>query len=160
MKKAIIGSILTIVFQGLVIAQSSDKRITGNMFIGLGINSNSDGTMHMGGGIEGLIYEGLGIGGEAAYLTPISDMSGGIGAVSGNLSYHFRRDHKVSPFVTGGISFGFRDLDSIQAGGNVGAGLDYWLENKRVAIRFEVRDYIFSSDSPHFFGGRVGLTFR
>ena len=35
-------------------------------------------------------------------------------------------------------------------GGNFGGGIQYWPKD-RIGLRFEVRDHIFSSDSPHIF---------
>ena len=68
---------------------------------------SSEGTMHFGGGFDIFAYKGLGFGGEAGYLAPWDYLSDGMGLASVNGSYHFRRNSKVTPFVTAGYSIGF-----------------------------------------------------
>ena len=115
-------------------------------------------TVHVGGGGEALFYKGLGAAGEIGYLTTGRSAADGIGVASANVVYHFvRPGQKLVPFVTGGASLLFQ---SGAAGGvNVGGGIQYWMKD-RVALRLEFRDHIVSSDSPHFYGFRVGLAFR
>ena len=114
--------------------------------------------VHVGGGGERLFYKGLGAGGEIGYLTTTSSAGDGIGVASANVAYHFARPgQKLVPFVTGGFSVLFRSGAS--AGGNIGGGVQYWMKD-RLALRLEFRDHIVSSDSPHFYGFRVGLAFR
>lgn len=115
-------------------------------------------TVHVGGGGEGLFYKGLGAGAEIGYLAPTRGVGDGFGVASVDVSYHFvQPGRKLVPFVTGGFSLLFRNGSS--AGGNVGGGVQYWMKD-RVALRLEFRDHIVSSDSPHFYGFRVGFAFR
>jgi hypothetical protein len=44
-------------------------------------------------------------------------------------------------------------------GGNVGGGAQDWF-TERAALRLEFRSHVFSSDTPHLFGFRVGIAFR
>jgi hypothetical protein len=117
------------------------------------------GTAHFGGGGEGLIYKGLGIGAEAGYLTPWRDFSLGIGLASANGSYHFRRNRTVSPFVTAGYSLAFRNGHANLV--NFGVGLNWWFANK-VGVRLEFRDHIYSNAPfrADYIGTRIGLAFR
>ena len=125
-----------------------------------GTSSGSVATLHVGGGGEGLVYKGLGLGAEVGYVSPFEDPGDGIGILSTNVSYHFvkpKSNQKLVPFVTGGFSLAFRN--SSIGGGNFGGGVQYWVR-PRLGLRFEFRDHIFSSDTPHLYSFRVGLTFR
>jgi hypothetical protein len=81
----------------------------------------------------------------------------GLGLASVNLSYHFNNSRKLAPFVTGGGSLAFRG--GAAGGGNIGGGVHYWMRDN-LGLRLEVRDFIFSSDSPNTVVFRVGLSFR
>jgi hypothetical protein len=125
-----------------------------------GTSGGSVATLHVGGGGEGLVFKGLGIGAEVGYLAPFEALGDGIGILSTNVSYHFvkpKANQKLVPFVTGGFSLAFRNGSS--GGGNFGGGAQYWVR-PRLGLRFEFRDHVFSSDTPHLYGFRVGLSFR
>ena len=146
--------------QGLAFGQTKSERSAwGYGFAGVGArsNGNSDVLINVGGGGEGYFSSGVGLGGEIGYLASSGNGSNGFGIASLNGSYHFNRTGKVIPFVTGGASLGFRS--GTAGGGNYGGGLHYWMNNN-LGLRFEVRDHIFSSDSPHTVVFRVGLAFR
>jgi hypothetical protein len=66
------------------------------------VDRNHTGTAHIGGGGEVLLYRGLGAGAEVGYVTPWRDFSAGIGMLSINGSYHFNRNSRLSPFISGG----------------------------------------------------------
>lgn len=145
-------------------AQSgSDSKAIGVVFgaPGVAANGGSSATIHVGAGAEGLVYKGLGIGGEIGYLAPTSSLGDGFGVLSVNGSYHFRNataSGKVVPFVTGGWSLAFRSGSA--NGVNFGGGIDYWFKD-RLGLRFEVRDHVFNDfSSTHLVGFRVGLSFR
>jgi hypothetical protein len=144
-------------------AQSKDWRAWGYVFGGIGGSSDGGGAfVHVGGGGEGLLYKGFGMGAELGYFAPASDVSGnGLGILSVNPVYHFRNasaSNKVVPFVTGGVSLGFRDGAS-SVGGNFGGGVQYWFKEK-VGLRVEYRTHVFSSDRPFLHGIRAGISFR
>lgn len=162
MRKIILGFMLLILAQGAALAQgSSDRRGWGYAVGGVGGtsgNGSSNATFQVAGGGEGLFYKGLGIGAEVGYLAPFEATGDGFGIFSVNPAYHFTTSSsRLVPFVTGGYSLAFRNGSS--SGGNFGGGVQYWMKD-HVGLRFEVRDHIFSSDSPHFFQFRVGLSFR
>ncbi|HEY7910687.1 MAG TPA: outer membrane beta-barrel protein [Blastocatellia bacterium] len=113
--------------------------------------------INVGGGGELTFFRGLGLGGEVGYYARTDRIGDGFGIADLNLLYSFNRSGKVSPFVTGGGSVAFRG--SAAGGGNIGGGVQYWI-NDRAAIRFEFRDHIFSSDSPHAYVFRVGVSLR
>jgi hypothetical protein len=117
-------------------------------------------TMHFGAGYEMEIYKGLGVGGEIGYLTPFSDFGDGIGVFSPNGVFQFRiANDKFTPYITGGYSLGFRSghID----GFNFGGGTHYWFGEK-TALRFEFRDQVFDfgPTMEHYYGFRIGLSFR
>jgi hypothetical protein len=113
--------------------------------------------INVGGGGEVTFFRGLGVGGEVGYYARTDRIGDGFGIADLNLLYSFNRSGKVSPFVTGGGSVAFKSFTA--GGGNIGGGVQYWV-NDRAAIRFEFRDHIFSSDSPHAYIFRVGVSFR
>jgi hypothetical protein len=134
-----------------------ERRGWGYGFVGIG-GTNSEVFATAGGGGERLLYRGLGIGGEIGYLSTTDSLGNGLGLGSVNLAYHFNHNGKVAPFVTGGASTAFRG-GAAAGGGNFGGGIQYWPKD-HLGLRFEVRDHVFSSDSPHLFSFRVGVTFR
>jgi outer membrane protein with beta-barrel domain len=163
---AIVRRIVTAVtllalMQAVAVAQSpSDKRAWGYVFGGAGGNSggNSTASFQVGAGGEGLVYKGLGLGAEIGYLAPFRAGGDGFGIFSADGSYHFQHSKsKLVPFVTGGYSVAFRSGTS-SSGGNFGGGVQYWMKD-HLGLRFEFRDHVFSSDSPHFYQFRVGLSF-
>lgn len=160
MRKIILGAIFLMVIQGAALAQgTTERKAWGYVFGGAGAATGgfSNGIFSFGAGGEGLVYKGFGMGAEVGYVAPFERGGDGIGIFSADASYHFNRSAKLVPFVTGGYSAAFRSGAS--HGGNFGGGVHYWMKD-HVGLRFEVRDHVFSSDSPHLFQFRVGLSFR
>jgi len=157
MKKLMIASSLLLLMLQTGFAQESTSIGEGYVFFAPGVTSpGGEGTAHIGLGGE-LLFKGIGIGPEIGYLTPIRSFGDGIGTFSPNISYHFRST-KVSPFVTGGYTLFFRNGHA--SGFNYGGGVDYWVANK-TALRLEVRDNVMAEyGHRHFWGFRVGLSFR
>ena len=161
MKKILFALLGLAIVPASAFAQKGEMpRGWGYGFGAIGSSSGSFGhtTFHVGGGGERLLYKGLGLGGEIGYLAATENSGDGFGLASANVSYHFgKAGQKLTPFITGGASIAFRS--GAAGGGNFGGGVQYWMKD-RVALRFEFRDHILSSDSPHFYGFRVGLAFR
>jgi hypothetical protein len=159
MRRFLALAIFVMLIQAMALAQSSDRRGWGYVFGGAGSSAGdfSRGYFQFGAGGEALVNKGMGVGAEISYLAPSTSGGNGIGLFSGNTSYHFSRSSRLVPFVTGGYSAGFRS--GAVHGGNFGGGVHYWMNN-HLGLRFEVRDHIFSSDSPHLFQFRFGLSFR
>ena len=163
MTKLTIAIIAIVLIPASALAQTGETpRGWGYGFGGIGGMSGGFGSTmaHVGAGGEGLFYKGLGAGAEIGYLAPTRSFGDGIGLASVNVAYHFvgtGSKQKVVPFVTGGGSIAFRQ--SAAGGANFGGGVQYWMKD-RVALRFEFRDHIFSSDSPHFYAFRAGIAFR
>lgn len=161
MRKIIAAVVLLMAAQAVALAQTtSEHRGWGYAVGGVGGASGSGSTafFQAAGGGEGLVYKGLGLGGEVGYLAPFQNPGNGFGIVSPDVSYHFSRGSKLVPFVTGGYSMAFRS-GATSSGGNFGGGVQYWMKD-HVGLRVEFRDHVFSSDSPHLFQIRVGLSFR
>lgn len=165
MRRTITGLIFLMVISGAASAQTTgtSPRGWGYFVGGVGAtagNGSSTGTFQVAGGGEGLVYRGLGLGAEVGYIGPFDQPGEGFGILSVNPSYHFRNassSGRLVPFVTGGFSLGFRS--GTAGGGNFGGGVQYWMKD-HVGLRVEFRDHVFSSDTPHFFQFRVGLSFR
>ncbi len=119
--------------------------------------SESTATMHVGGGGEAILYRGLGLGAEIGVLWALRG-SDPLGLFSVDGSYHFSRQHKLSPFLAGGYSViggeGRRNLV------NYGGGVHYWFsENK--GIRLEFRDHLYADGTErHLLSFRVAFAIR
>ena len=123
---------------------------------------DSEALLQTGGGGEAIFHDTIGVGADLAYMAPFQYFSEGVGLLAVNGTYHFARlgkDRRTRPFVTTGYSLGFG------GGGvgnlwNVGGGVDYWV-GRRVGIRTEIRDHIYSDGgTTHFWGPRIGVVFR
>jgi hypothetical protein len=124
--------------------------------------SGGGSTLHLGGGIDAIVWKGIGVSFEGGYLGPFPDgFDYGIGLISANGVYHFvpPRRRRLTPFVTGGYSLGFRSDYGHAV--NLGVGANYWLTD-RTALRVEFRDHIpileDVDDTSHLWGVRVGFT--
>ncbi len=135
-------------------------------FAGVGAatwDGESEGTWHVGGGGEALFRDAFGVGAEMGYLSWLEEGSDGLGVLSVNGSYHFNggsSTRRWRPFLTGGYTLGF-DGETSENLFNVGGGVDYWVK-PRVGLRLEFRDHVWSDggETVHFWGARVGVTFR
>ena len=132
-----------------------------------------------GGGGEGFVYKGLGLGGELLRSTQSwegSTLDTWIGSV--NVSYHTRpstKNRRLEPFVTGGYTFFYVSNITLPHanGGNFGVGVNIWLM-RHTALRLEIRDDVgvrslsaefepegtYYLRSQHLVGFRIGVTFR
>lgn len=116
------------------------------------------GTGHLGGGFEGVLYKGLGLGAELGYLAAMKAFGEGIGVFSINGAYHFEGSAKTTPFVTFGYSRAFRG-ENIKLW-NIGIGMNCW-SDRTSALRLELRDHLMlDEETVHFLGFRLGLSFR
>ena len=160
MRRLTVALAVVALFNSSLSAQVPYPKGSGHVFIAPGATSG-DGvtaTLHFGGGGDVLVYKGLAAGAELGYLAPVQSLGDGFGIFSANLSYYFAgRQRRLVPFVTGGYSLAFRS--GTASGGNFGGGVEYWLRD-HVGLRFEFRDHVFSSDSPHFYGFRFGVAFH
>ncbi len=171
MNKIIATVALLLMVPAWASAQNPDHqyRDQGYVFIGEGSVHSSDNGLHgnaqAGAGAEVLLIRGFGVGGELGVMgTP----GHGGGIVSIDPSYRFLRKSKLVPFVEGGYSRAFGRNDTIPPTNlfNFGGGISYWAF-KRVGLRLEVRDHVHSAnhsyfwgDENHYWGVRIGLTFR
>ena len=115
-------------------------------------------TLELGGGMQWLVYRGLGLGFDAS-LMGFTECFSCFPMALGSLdaSYHFvPASGRLVPFVLGGIGG-----VAVEEGGatlvSVGGGVNYWFENG-MALRIEARDR-FESEGLHNPGVRVGITF-
>ena len=141
--------------------ESGEHRGLGYAYFAPGASSpGGTGTFQTGAGGEGLVYKGLGVGGELGYVAPWRSARDGLGVASANGSYHFSRRKKLDPFVTGGYTLFFRSGHANLF--NVGGGVDYWFR-ERLGLRLEIRDQVWPSQygtTGHFWGVRIGIAFR
>jgi hypothetical protein len=164
MRKHILGLLVLALVPGLAWAQGSGSyRGHGYVFVAPGgstVNGHTAGILHFGGGGEGFIYKGFAIAGELGYLAPTRSLGDGIGVLSANGSYHFKKEdseRKLVPFITGGYSLGFREATANMF--NFGGGVNYWFR-ERTALRVEFRDHVWTGSTVHYWQFRFGLTLR
>jgi hypothetical protein len=151
-------AVLLIVISAVAAAQSSN----GYVFVAPGAVTccgGSAATLHLGGGGDIILAKGLGVNLEIGALAPPRDLRSALGVFSAGGAYYFRheKDLKLEPFVDGGYSLMFRSghVNLFYVGG----GVNYWLA-RRVGLRFEFRDHIWTHERLHYWGLRVGLAFR
>jgi len=155
--KVIVVLVLIILSVGLPDTVMAQSRGLGYVFTAPGaVDKGSGSTLHFGGGGEARIYKGLGAGAEIGFLGPARDMGEGFGVFSANGSYHFRRDQKLVPFVTGGYTLFFRNGSANL--GNFGGGVHYWFR-EGLGVRVEFRDHV-QAGPTNFWEFRFGLSFR
>ena len=143
-------------------AQSTrEANSQGYLFVAPGGVRSGDGTLHLGGGAEGILTNSGSVGAELGYLTPLESLKDGLGVFSLNGGYHFKsasRSGKAVPFLTAGYAGFFRR--GYANGFNYGGGVNYWFK-ERVGLRFEFRDHVLlESGSTHFLNARIGFVFR
>ena len=119
--------------------------------------SETRATMHVGGGGDVLLYKGLGAGADIGGVWALSG-SDLLTLLSVNGSYHFSRDRRISPFLTGGYSGIWGDGSANLV--NFGGGVNWWL-GKRKGIRLEFRDHVYTgSENRQIVEFRIGFAFR
>lgn len=165
MSKFIMKTLACLVFAALaampLAAQAqTERRGYGYVYAGALGGDNGAG-FTAGGGGDGLVYQGVSVGGDFTLLSPGSRWGRSFGAAALNGGYHFIKasaDGKLVPFVTGGPMFFFGD--GIGYGFNAGGGVNYWFK-ERLGARFEFRTHVpVNTDLQAFYGFRAGLTFR
>lgn len=163
MQKTIAALFLTLCAATSAFAQTgNDRRGQGYVFVApSGFTSGSTAGVHIGGGGEGLVYKGLGVGGEIGYAFPGESPDNGLGIASVNGSYHFKNasaSGKVVPFVTGGYTLLFRSATANAF--NFGGGVNYWFK-ERLGLRLEFRGHVPErNEISQVYGFRIGLSFR
>jgi hypothetical protein len=161
MSKLIFVILLAVLLPFAAAAQTKERRGQGYVFVAPTSTTEEGFGLHIGVGGEGLVYKGLGVGGEIGYLGSADGLRDGIGVLSTNISYHFTKatkSRKFAPFVTSGYSMLVRRsaINSV----NIGGGANWWFKD-RIGLRLELRDHIpLRFESVHFFGVRIGLAFR
>jgi hypothetical protein len=146
------------------VAPAAAQRSNGYVFFAPGAASCggcNNMTLHLGGGAEGILGKGVGLGAELGFLAPRESFGDGLGVFSPNGYYHFpgkSKDRKLDPFVTGGYTLLFRNGHASLW--NFGGGVNYWFGGK-LGLKLEMRDHVWSDGgTTHYWGIRIGLAFR
>jgi hypothetical protein len=113
--------------------------------------------LHAAIGVERLLIEGLGFGGELGAVADSGLAYCGAGVASANLFYRFSNPKTAhwSPFVTGGASL--LAAEGGGGGGNLGVGIARFTA-RRVGFRLEGKAHWFPGGNA-FLVVRVGLSF-
>jgi hypothetical protein len=139
----------------------SSAQSHGYVFFGPGgatSGGHTSSQMAAGAGGEFVTAPGIGLGAEIGAVAPWRDIDGAIGVGSVNGSYHFGRERRFVPFVTGGYTLFFRS--GTANGVNIGGGANWWFR-ERLGLKLEFRDNIGTGNfDVHFWNFRAGLTFR
>ncbi len=160
-RKAGLISMLVLIF--VVGTCSAQNAAQGFIFAAPGGATGGSSTLHLGGGLETFLNRsGFALGGDLGYLAPMTHMGSGIGLLDLDAGYHFAlQDKKVTPFLSGGYSLGFRD-GAFNAF-NLGGGVNFWMTHK-TGLRIELRDVKHPETSTRagfsYVNVRIGLTFR
>jgi hypothetical protein len=161
MRKPFSVILLVVLLPLAAAAQSKDHHGQGYFFVAPTTTTAGGFGLHIGGGGEGLVYKGLGVGGEIGYIGAARELNRGIGVLSPNVSYNFTnasKSGKLAPFVTSGYSL-LIGSDALHAV-NVGGGVNWWFKD-HLGLRLEFRDHVaLRFGSTHIFGVRIGLAFR
>jgi hypothetical protein len=168
MNKLILALMVSLFLSSMVWAQTPQpppavSRVrTGYGYVFGGVSGDADGAgVSAGGGAEGLVYRGLSVGVDAAYLSSGNNRRWGVAGL--NVGYHFVNGdgaQKIVPFVNGGPMAIGRFDGGAGFGVTFGGGVNYWIK-ERMGLRFEGRAHrILNSDHQGFGSFRVGLTFR
>ena len=143
-------------FSGAQVAD--DLRRQGYVFAAPGtFISEGATTLEYGGGMQWLVYRGLGLGFDASLMGFAECFSCRMALGSLDASYHFvPSSGRLVPFVLGGVG-GIVFADGGGGLVSVGGGINYWFENG-MALRLEVRDR-FEGSGVQNLGVRIGVTF-
>jgi hypothetical protein len=120
----------------------------------------TNGTLHLGGGVEQLFPHRVGVAAELGAVGSWRNYHTAIGMFSVNGTYHFMDRSRLDPFVTAGYSLGFRS--GTLNFGNYGGGANIWLAD-HLGLRIEFRDHLHVSNrvpNLHYWGVRFGVAFR
>jgi hypothetical protein len=147
---------------GFLNAQSLNGRV---FFAPGGVTSfgNTAMTLQASGGLEAILFKGIGAGADIGALTIrqcIIDC--GVGIFSPNGYYHFvhRKGASLDPFVTAGYTRLFRAGHANLF--NFGGGVNFWF-NRHLGLRLEARDHVWRrtySSNAHYWGFPIGLAIR
>ena len=151
---------LSLTIAMMATAQDNTGRYGGHGYAMFGSGTaGGQGLMSIGVGGEGFLVKGFAFGSELGYLFP-RNFSQGVGLLSLDPAYHFRRSrkHKLVPFVTAGYSLAFRQGAFNLV--NYGGGVTYWF-GRNLGLRLEIRDLRDTSEfAYHSTSIRLALSFR
>jgi|SRR5579864_9001945 len=147
--------LLGLLAAGVALAQSH-----GYLVVAPGIahaDNDTLGLIHLGAGGEWMFKDGIGAGGEIGVVGR-TDL-GAVGVASLNGYYHFSRDRRLVPFVTGGYSSFFSFGSHVNLA-NVGGGVNYWYSD-HFGIKLEFRDHFATgTNSANYAEFRFGFDFK
>lgn len=154
-----ISLLILILFPLFLAAQAGEEmpKTTGYFFVAPGVIASKHSGVLMGGGVEGYVYKGLGIGMDGGALESESHWGGflNLGAL-----YNFQTaaTDRWTPFATGGFTF-YSGFD-VNSGFHYGGGSYYWL-GKHHGLRLEYRGVVRNRrNTYHDAYFRIGLALR
>ena len=139
------------------LAQEVDARTWTYLFSGVGSCNHGVPYFHAGGGAEGLVAGGFGVGAELGYLAFFEGPGLGVGLLSPGVVYSFSQAKKTMPFVTGGYTLFFRS--GIAHGFYFGGGVNRWMGD-RWGIRIEGRNQLMPTCRENLLEARFSILLR
>jgi hypothetical protein len=99
-------------------------------------------TYEIGGGFEGFLYKGFGLGLDLGSITLVNDQAAksrtGIGCVYATYDFQRSISQRFAPFLVAGITIA--PEFSVEGGYHLGGGVKYWFA-KHFGLRLEFRDH-------------------
>lgn len=143
----------------LVVASAPARAQYAGGYVFTGVSGPNGPLAQIGGGLEGVFANGVGVSAEGGVATN-GDRYSKLSHVTLNGLYHFRtKNERLDPFVVGGWGI-VADWDTPIGAIAVGGGLNYW-KSPRVGVRVEFKDNIGLVDNGfHMPGIRVGMVLR
>jgi hypothetical protein len=139
-------------------AQALAQRSHGYLFVAPGRETGYSSFYHLGVGGDWVLPAGVGLGGDAGYLGG-REFASGLGVFSGSVSYHVPvRGSKFDPFGLVGAT-AISNFSSASAMLHWGGGVNYWFL-KRLGVRLEFRDHVWSLEDRHLVEFRFGISLR
>ena len=149
---------------GMVPVRAEAQAVVSGVVLGGagGFTEVSEGAFHVGGGVQAVGRQGLGMLAEIGYVSFFSHPGEGIGLFTANAIYAFGRpqvERRARPFITGGYALAFQS-GSVNLW-NAGAGVD-WSLGRRSAVRTEVRTHfdVATGEIAQFWQVRAGFVWR
>ena len=171
MRKLVVSVAFFLLTPTTSLAQNADPRYAVQGYLVFGLGTGTDVSTHpvmwqVGGGGEGFLCRGVGIGAEAGYVHWSGSLwPGKVVTASGDLSYHFGRHARrgnLDPFVLwGGSIVGPAGGGRGEPAVNFGGGTNVWL-GRHTGLRLEFRDIVSAGywNFGHYLSWRIGVTLR
>jgi opacity protein-like surface antigen len=175
MNKPLLAAALLILASTGASAQDTQPRYRGQGYVVFGLGPSFQDQFgrghfvkYVGGGGEGFLFKGIGLGAEAGYAHWGEGVDHNAWIASADFSYHFARTApkgKIDPFVLAGATL-YAPTEHGERGApaaNFGGGVNIWLRD-HAGLRLEARHHyqyeVEFGPGANYLSIRIGVTFR